>query len=315
MVVGAAGHKVNAVGNQHLGHGLAVVHRALLALTELRREALAKGHGLAGDHVHERATLQTREHGAVDGAAELLVAHDEPGARAAERLVHGGGHHVRNTHRARVHATGHQTRDVGHIHHQAGTHLVGDLAESREVEGARVSAGTSHDELWLYLVGLLANLIHVEAAGTGAHPVAVEVVHAAREVHLEPMREVAAVRKRHTHHLVAGLDEHAVGGLVGRGARVRLHVDVLAAEQLLGAGDGQILNLVHHLATAVVPLVRQALGVLVGEHRAHGLENGHAREVLAGDHLQRVGLALKLLAQQACNHGIGLGKRLGQVAV
>ena len=55
---------------------------------------------------------------------------------------------------------------------------------------------------------------------------------------------------------------------------MRLHVRVLGAEQLLGPVDGQLLGHVDELAAAVVAPARVALGVLVGEDGALGLEHG-----------------------------------------
>jgi hypothetical protein len=43
---------------------------------------------------------------------------------------------------------------------------------------------------------------------------------------------------------------------VGLRAGMRLHVRVVGAEQLLGAVDRELLDLVHHLAAAVVALAR-----------------------------------------------------------
>ena len=77
---------------------------------------------------------------------------------------------------------------------------------------------------------------------------------------------------------------------------MRLHVDVLGPEELLAAGDGQLLGHVHHLAAAVVALARIALGVFVGEHRAHRFQHGFGDEVLGGDQLEVAGLALGLAA-------------------
>ena len=63
-------------------------------------------------------------------------------------------------------------------------------------------------------------------------------------------------------------------------AGMRLHVGVVGAEERLRARDGQRLGDVDELAAAVIPLARVAFGVLVGEHRAGGLENRAAHEVL-----------------------------------
>ncbi|MCY1464435.1 hypothetical protein D9M71_824580 [compost metagenome] len=75
---------------------------------------------------------------------------------------------------------------------------------------------------------------------------------------------------------------------------MRLDVGELGAEEGLHAIDGQVLCHVHVLAAAVVATARVALGVLVGQHRALGLEHRARRKVLGGDHFQGVALAAQL---------------------
>src|SRR5579872_810822 len=77
-----------------------------------------------------------------------------------------------------------------------------------------------------------------------------------------------------------------------------LDVRVLGPEELLGPVDRELLDLVDHLAAAVVAAARIALGVLVGGNRPDGLENGRPGEVLRGDELQLAPLPLQLLRQQ-----------------
>jgi hypothetical protein len=57
------------------------------------------------------------------------------------------------------------------------------------------------------------------------------------EVHRRPVREVAAVRERHAENGVARLEVREIHGLVRLRTRVRLHVRVLGAEELLRALD------------------------------------------------------------------------------
>ena len=104
------------------------------------------------------------------------------------------------------------------------------------------------------------------------------------------VRQVAAVREVHAEHRVAGLEQRQVDAHVRLRAGVRLHVDVLGAEQRLGARDRQRLDDVHELAAAVIALARIAFGVLVRQHRAGGFEHGAADEVLRRDQLEAVGL-------------------------
>ena len=94
-----------------------------------------------------------------------------------------------------------------------------------------------------------------------------------------------------------GFSTRHVHGHVRLRARVRLHVDVLGAEQLLRAGDRQRFGDVHELAAAVVALARVAFGVLVRHHRAGRFHHGQADEVLGGDQLQPFFLPLNFVAE------------------
>ena len=96
------------------------------------------------------------------------------------------------------------------------------------------------------------------------------------------------------HELVAGLEACHEHGHVGLCARVGLDVGILGAEQLLDAVDGQVLGLVDTLAAAIVAVAGIALGIFVGQAAAHGLHHLLAHEVLAGDQLDAVQLALML---------------------
>ena len=94
-----------------------------------------------------------------------------------------------------------------------------------------------------------------------------------------PVRQVPAVREIHAEHGVAQLQRRHVDGNVGLRARMRLHVGVLGAEQGLRAVDRQLLGAVHEFAAAVVALAGIALGVFVGEHRAHRFEHRFGNEI------------------------------------
>ncbi len=274
MVVGAAGNQAKAALNHALAHCGAVGDDVLDVGLELGLQRLAEGNGLGGDDVHERAALGAREHRAVDLLGKgLVVGEDEAAARAAKGLVAGGGYHVGIGHRAGVQAHGNQAGDVRHVDHQVGAHLVGDLAHALEVDDAGVCGSAAHDELRLHLEGNALHLVVVDKLGFGVYAVGHDVVVLAREVHRGTMGKVAAVVQGKAQNRVAQVDKGLVGGKVGVCAGMGLHVGELAAEQLAGALDGQVLDDVDLLAAAVVALAGVAFSVLVGEHRAHSLHN------------------------------------------
>ena len=142
-----------------------------------------------------------------------------------------------------------------------------------------------------------------------AHAVGDDRVELAGEVQRMPVGQVAAVREVHAEHDIARLQQREIDGHVGLRARVRLHVDVVGAEQRLGAGDRQRLGDVDELAAAVVTLAGVALGVLVRHHRTGRFEHGGADEVFRGDQLQAFGLACRFVGDGRGNLGVRLRKR------
>ena len=143
---------------------------------------------------------------------------------------------------------------------------------------------------------------------SGSHAVLHGVEPLAGEGHLRAVGQVPAVRQRHREEGVAGLQERAVGGQVGVGARVRLQVGVLGAEELLGARDADLLGPVDDLAAAVVAPSGIALGVLVRQRAAQRGEHGGAGEVLAGDQLQAAAQAVQLVEDDAGDVGVEGGQ-------
>jgi hypothetical protein len=120
--------------------------------------------------------------------------------------------------------------------------------------------------------------------------------------------QVAAVRQRQAHDRVARLQQRVVDGRVGLRAGVRLDVDVLGAEERLGAVDRQLLGDVDELAAAVVAAAGIALGVLVRQHAALRLEDRLRHEVLRRDHLERPLLAVELVLEHPRDLGIDVGE-------
>ena len=88
---------------------------------------------------------------------------------------------------------------------------------------------------------------------------------------------------------------------------------MVAAEHLLGAVDGELLDDVDVLAAAVVALAGIALGVLVRQDAALALEDGLGHEVLGGDHLQRAPLAIELEVDGLGDLRVDLGERALEV--
>ena len=197
-------------------------------------------------------------------------------------------------HRGRVQAGGHQSGEVGHVHHEVGAHGIGDPAEPGEVELAGVRGPAGDDQGRPVLPGQAFDLGHVDPVVLFADLVRDDVVEPAGEVDLHAVRQVPAVRQVQAHDGVARTDQGVHHRGVGLRAGVRLDVGVPGAEQGLDPVDRELLDHVNVLAAAVVALPRIALGVLVGQHRALRLHDSPGGVVLRGDHLQALALAGEL---------------------
>ncbi|MNI25278.1 hypothetical protein D3C73_789200 [compost metagenome] len=191
-----------------------------------------------------------------------------------------GGDHIGVRQRVRVQTSGNQTGHVGHVDEQQRTDLVRDLAEAREVEGLGVGREASNDHLRLVLDGQALDFVVIDQAGVGVDAVLHGVVQLARGRHFGAVGQVTAVGQAHAENGVAGLQQGQVHGAVGRGTGVRLDVGVIGTEQLLGALDGQRLNLVDVFAATVVALARITFGVFVGQATALRFHDAFAGVVL-----------------------------------
>src|SRR3546814_4712906 len=89
---------------------------------------------------------------------------------------------------------------------------------------------------------------------------------------------------------------------------MRLHVGESAIEQPASALDRQTLRLVDIVAATVIAAARIAFGVLVGQNRPLRLHDRPGNDVLAGDQLDLILLAMKLTR----NRGEDIRIRLGE---
>ena len=117
-------------------------------------------------------------------ARQLLGAEDQRAARAAQRLVRGRGDDVAVRDRGGIEAGGDQSGDVRDVGHQQRADAIGDLAEAREVERARVGGEAGDDQLGLVLLRQPLQRVVVDRLGLRADAVGDEVVELAGEVDL-----------------------------------------------------------------------------------------------------------------------------------
>ena len=193
----------------------------------------------------------------------------------------GRRHDVRIRHGRGVQPRRDETRDVRDVHHQVCPDLIGDLAQAGEIDDAGIRGSARDDHLRLIFDGDLFQSVVVDALILPGNAVGNDVEVLARDIDGRAVGEVPAVREVHAQNRVAGVQEREVDGGVRLRAAVRLHVGVVAAEQLFAALDGEVFHDVDVLAPAVIALAGQTLGVFVGEVRADSRHDRGGNEVFA----------------------------------
>ncbi len=261
--------------------------------------------------MHQRASLDSGHHPAIDDLGhhlrasrfrsheterilEIPAEQDHATARTTERLVGRRCDDMAMLDRGVEPALGDQSGRVRHVGHQERADFARYLAERLVVDVPAVCRRSYSDHLRPVLLCHLAHRVVVDQPGLRIDSIGDEVVELAGEVDRRSMGKMAAVRQIHAEHCIAMLNEREVDSHVRRGAGVWLHVGVLGAEKLLHTVLRQRLGDIDPFASTVISLAGISFGVFVGEHRALRLEHGLADEVLAGDQLDLVVLAMYL---------------------
>ncbi len=279
-----------------------------LVLAERRRRGDPEARRLPGDHVLHRPALHSGEHRLVERGRMLFAAEDEAGPRAAQCLVRRRGDEVAVRHRIGQQAGCDEAGEMRHVAEQQRPDFVRDLAELVGFDDARVGGRAADDHPRPVLPSELEHLVVVDAIGLARDAVVHERVQLAGEVHLVTVRQVTPVVEAQAHHDVARLERGRVDRHVRLRAGMRLHIRVLGAEQLLGAVDRELLDLVDDLAPAVVAPTGITLGVLVRRDARDRLEDARPGEVLGGDQLDLSALPLELTPDQLGDLGIDVGE-------
>ncbi len=78
---------------------------------------------------------------------------------------------------------GHQTGNMGHIHHHLGADAVTDMTDAFKVNHPGISGSAGHDDLWLTFNSQAFHLVIINALGLLIQTVGHHVVHFPGEIH------------------------------------------------------------------------------------------------------------------------------------
>ena len=196
MRVGAARDEREAVLHHDLAESAGIVHHVLDVDLVVGAQRLAECHGLCGDDVHQRPALDAGEDCRVDLLGDLLVVgQDHAAARAAERLVRRRRDDVGMRERARNETGSDEAGEVRHVDEEVRADFIGDGAERREIDLARIGRAAGDDEARLVLVCELPDLIDIDQVRVGLDHVVHGLEPLARLVDGRAVRQVTAGRE------------------------------------------------------------------------------------------------------------------------
>ena len=159
-----------------------------------------------------------------------------------------------------------QSRDVGHVDEEQGVHPVGDRRHALEIDDAGIGTGSSHDEFGPDIMGLALQRVVVDATVGLRYSVAMHIEEAPAEVDGVTMGQMTTMGQAHAEDGVSVVEHREIGGDVGLGTRMGLHVDELCpGKELQCSVLGESLGDIDELTAAVVARPGLTLGVLVVE--------------------------------------------------
>ena len=289
MVVCSAGYDLVTLVLEGLCHCGGVGHHLFLVFLEFRLQSLVECDCLCGDAVLERSALHSREYAGVEylrhllhntlrrgespRIVEILAHEDDPSARPSEGLVRGGCHDMGIFDRVAEQSCGYESGSMGHVHHEDGPDLVGNLAHSCIVPFAGICGSSSYYEFRPRLHGRLFHSVIVYESGLLIETVCHCVVQYSRHVDRGAVSQVASMRQVKSHESVAGLQACHQNCHVGLRPGMRLYVCVFGLEKLAESLYGKLLYLVDHFTTSVISRSRISLRVFVGTYRTESIEH------------------------------------------
>jgi hypothetical protein len=155
---------------------------------------------------------------------------------------------------------------MGDVRKQVGAHFVGDIAENREIDGARVSTCPHRNQFGALAFSHFKHVFVVDKARFKVDAVLHKVVHFARKIDRRAVGEMPTMTEIHAEDLVARIQKGEVDGGVGLCPRVWLYVGVGRTKELFDAIACEVFDLVDPFTATVVTVARVAFGVFVGQH-------------------------------------------------
>jgi hypothetical protein len=96
---------------------------------------------------------------------------------------------------------------------------------------------------------------------------------------------------------------------------MRLDIGIFAGKNFLDPVDGQLFDLIHHLASTVIPSSRITFRVFVCKHSAHGLHYLEGGKIFRCDQFDSMALTLKLFVYEVKYKRVSFhGAKLGELA-
>src|SRR5262245_40982069 len=123
-----------------------------------------------------------------------------------------------------------------------------------------------------------------------------------------PVRQMTAMRKIHSENGVAVIACSQVDGHIGLASGMRLHVDVIGVEELLGAIDRRSFDDVGKFTSSIIAFARITFGIFIGEDRTGGLEHSFGNEVLRRNQFEPLMLPAGFVLNRSENFRIRFGK-------
>ncbi len=193
-----------------------------------------------------------------------------------------------------------KSRDMCHIHHQHGTHLIADLPELLKINEPCIRTRTCDNHFGLMLQRKLPHLIIIKKSVV-IHTIRHYMEILSRHIDRGTMCQMTTVVKIHSHNRIARLKHCKLDCHICLRAGMRLYICIITAKKLLCTLNCKVFHHIDALTAAIVTLSGIPLRIFIGQRAAHCRHHGLAHPVLGRNQFNMAILPLLFRHNSICN--------------
>ena len=176
-------------------------------------------------------------------------------------------------HRILQKTCGNKTGSMCHIDPQNSSYLICNFPHPLIVPLSRICRSSTYNKFRMTLYCPLLHSIIIDISGSFIKSVRNRIVKNTRHVNRGAMSKMTSLRQIESHKCISRFKYSHHNCHIGLCSGMRLDIGILGIINLAQSVNSQLLNLINHLATAIISLSGVTFCIFVGTYRPHCFHN------------------------------------------